>query len=175
MDKATEPIDINTSDDTTINSESIEIENVKLDWPGINISKLNLKAKFAEHNLLELVNIETVDKNLKLELKPKVDGSSKEDLNLVGHSTAKDLVLPLGLPLLINQANMDVVLEGSTFDISNADIALYEGKVTGFSSLKWQKNWQLPGKFKVHNMSARESANLANHTTKVSGRLFADG
>ena len=174
-DKPIKPSDISTPNGTSITLEKVVIEDAKLDWPDIKINNLNIEAEFAQHNILTLANVETVDGKLKLELKPKADVSDKNGLHLVGHLTAKDWTLPVGLPLLINQANMDMAIEGSTLSISNIDIALYEGKVTGSTTLNWQKNWQLAGKFIVNNMSVREPASLANYTVKVTGRLFADG
>ncbi len=172
-DKSAEPTEINTTN--SINLEKVVIEDAKLDWPGIKINNINIKVEFAEHNIVEQAELETVDGKLRLELKPKVNENNKDSLNLTGHLMAKNWTLPVGLPLLINQADMDVAIKGSMLNISNMDIALYEGKLTGSASLKWQKNWQLSGKFKVDNMSVREPASLASKTTRVSGRLFADG
>jgi len=157
-----------TSSTTTVTIRRINVEDAKLEWPGMNLPEINADIALTAANKPESAEIESVDGKLKLDLIPE-DG--RQLITLV----AKKWTLPAGPPLLIDQLQMDMVLTDSKLDIPKIDAALYGGKLSGDANLTWGKAFKLTGKTKLDNLAVREPARLMSKSTRVSGQLFSNG
>ena len=89
--------------------------------------------------------------------------------------TANKWTLPIGLPLLIDKAAVEMHLKGSRLTIPNMDVALYGGKLKGDAVLSWGKTWKLSGSFGVENLSTQQPSRLVSNAVYLSGSLFGKG
>lgn len=151
-----------------VNVRHIIIDEMKLDWPNATIPIANLELNLTNDTKLESAILETVDGKLKADITPKGD----EHLIEVN---AKKWTPPMGLPLLIDKAHLQMHLKENRLEIPNIDVALYHGKLTGNAILTWHKDWRLNGHLKVDSVSVKEPTRLVNKSTYLSGNLFGNG
>ncbi|HLD09203.1 MAG TPA: AsmA family protein [Methylophilaceae bacterium] len=156
------------SSTTTVSVRQINVEDAKLEWPGLKLPEINADITLTPENKPEAAEIETVDGKLKLDLIPKDD---RQLITLV----AKKWTLPAGPPLLVDELRMEMVLTDSKLDIPKIDATLYGGKLSGDANLTWGKVYKLTGKTRLDNLAVREPARLMSKSTRVSGQLFSDG
>lgn len=151
-----------------VNIRHITIDELQLDWPNTKFPTINLDANLTSTNTLESAKLETVDGAVNAVITPKGD----EYVILVN---MKKWVSPIGLPLLINEAKLEMYLKGSQLEIPNIDIALYNGKLTGEALVSWEKNWRASGKMKVTNLAVKEPSSMVSKSIYLSGNLFGSG
>jgi uncharacterized protein involved in outer membrane biogenesis len=156
------------SSTTTVSVRQINVEDAKLEWPGISLPEINADIVLTAANKPESAKIESVDGKLKLDLIPKDD---QQLITLV----AKKWTLPAGPPLLVDELRMEMVLTDNKLDIPKIDAALYGGKLSGDANLTWGKVYKLTGKTRLDNLAVREPAMLMSKSTRISGQLFSDG
>lgn len=153
---------------TTVSVRQINIEDAKLEWPGMSLPEINADIDLTADNKPESAKIESVDGKLKLDLIPK---GNQQLITLI----ARQWTLPAGPPLLIDRLKMDMALTASNLDIASIDADLYGGKLSGDANLAWGKAYKLSGKIKLDNLAVREPARLMSKSTRVSGQLFSHG
>lgn len=151
-----------------VNVKRVMIEELQLDWPEMKLPTLNLDASLTGANALESLKLESVDGVLKADVTPGNDGY----LILVN---ADKWTLPVGLPVLINKAALEMHLTGSQLDIPKIDVALYGGTLTGHAVMSWAKGWRTTGKLQVNNLSVKEPSSLVSKSVYLSGNLSGDG
>lgn len=156
------------SEPTSVHVRQISVDELRLVWPDSKYPDLNLKATLTEANALESAVIETVDGKLTANVSPEGEGQ----LIVLN---ASQWTLPAGLPLLIDKAKIEMHLKDSRLNISNIDIALYGGKLTGNAALNWQKNWRLQGKLTVDNLAVKQPSRLVSKAVYLSGNLLGNG
>ncbi len=151
-----------------VNIHQIEINGLELVWPGAKYPVLNIEATLKDGSQLQSAKVETEDGKVKANVTPK------DDVQLIvvdiDHWTS-----PVGLPVLIDTGKIEGQLKDSHLNLSNIDIALYNGKLTGNANLDWQKGWKLNGKVKVDKLAVKEPSKLVSKTVYLSGNLFGDG
>lgn len=151
-----------------VNVRQIIIKDAKLDWPGMRLLEMNADISLSAESKPEAAKIESVDGQLKFNFIPQ---SSRQLITL----TAKEWILPMGAPLLINQLQMNMVLTESKLEVSKIDGTFYGGKLSGVANLTWGKSYKINGKIKLDNLALHEPATLLTKSTSVSGQLFSSG
>jgi uncharacterized protein involved in outer membrane biogenesis len=161
-----------SGDVAVIHIRHIKIEDLQLVWPDVRYPAMNVEATLTSSNKLESAIVETVDSKLKANVTPKVTPNGDEQLIVV---TANKWTLPIGLPLMIDKAELEMRLKGSKLEISKIDIALYSGKLMGNAAINWEKNWKANGNLNVENLSVKEPSSLVSRAIYLSGNLFGKG
>jgi hypothetical protein len=159
------------SDDSksaSVHVRHIKIDELQLIWPDAKYPIVNVEATLTSANKLESASVETVDGKLNAKVTP--DG--EEQLITLN---ANKWTLPVGLPLLIDKAKLEMHLKGSRLNIPNINIALYGGKLTGDATLNWEKGWKTSGNLSVDNLSVKEPSSLISRAVYLSGNLFGKG
>jgi uncharacterized protein involved in outer membrane biogenesis len=134
---------------------------------------MNAEATLTSDNKLESAMLETLDGKLGAKVTPNGD----EQLIVV---TANKWTMPVGLPLLIDNAKLEMHLKGSKLTIPNIDVALYGGKLTGDAALNWEENkgksnWKTSGNLIVNNLSVQQPSRMMSKSVYLSGNLFGKG
>ncbi|NOU39789.1 MAG: AsmA family protein [Methylotenera sp.] len=156
------------SDVATINIRNVKVDALQFDWPDMKLPHVNLDADFTNANVLTSAKLETADGALKADVTPK----GGDYLILV---QADKLLLPIGLPLVIDKAQIEMQITGNRLEIPNINIDLYKGKLTGNAMVSWDKNWRTSGKLKVHNLSVKEPSRMVSKAVYLSGSLLSHG
>lgn len=151
-----------------VNVKHIAVEELHLVWPGMQLPAFNLDVTLTDENALESLALETVDGALNANVTPKEGGHSIM-------VNAQNWTLPVGLPLLINKALLEMHLQGNALDVPKIDIALYNGTLAGHASLSWTKGWRASGKLQVNNLSVKEPSRMVSQSVYLSGKLFGHG
>ncbi|HSI37502.1 MAG TPA: AsmA family protein [Methylotenera sp.] len=151
-----------------VNIHHININDLELLWPEAKYPVLDIEATLKNGSQLESAIVETKDGKVKANVTPNGD----EQLIVI---TANKWAVPVGLPLLIDNAKLEAHLKGSRLEIPNIDIALYKGKLTGDAVLTWGKSWKVTGKLKVDNLSVKEPSSMVSKSVYLSGNLFGNG
>ena len=156
-----------------INVSHINIAEMKLIWPGIDLPVFNAEIVLTQLNQLDSAVIQTVDGKLKADVTPN------RDEHLVMLSVEK-WTLPTRLPLFIDKAMLKMHLKGNRLTVPKIDVELYQGKVAGDALLTWPAgksaaNWKLSGRLNINNLSVKEPSSMVSKTVYLSGSLFADG
>lgn len=157
-----------SSEASAVSIKRISINDMKLDWGGTKLPMVNVEANLTGNNKLESVTLKSIDGTLKVEVAPKGD----EYFIL---ATAQKFTLPVGLPLLIDRAAIEMHLKGNHLNIPKINIGIYRGQVTGNADLSWNKNWRFNGHIKVESLSVKEPSSLVSKSTYLSGSLFGNG
>jgi uncharacterized protein involved in outer membrane biogenesis len=157
-----------SSESASINIRYVTIDELQLDWPDKKVPIVNIEVRLTNANTLESAKVETADGALKADVMPKGD----EHLILIN---ASKWILPVGLPILIDKAGLEMHLKDSRLEIPNVDVALYSGKLTGNAVVSWEKGWHTAGRLRVENVSVKEPSNLVSKSVYLSGHLFGNG
>lgn len=163
------------SEPTSIRVRHVKVDEMQLVWPDAKYPLMNAQATLTEAYRLESATLETVDGKLEANVAPKPN--SDEQLIIV---KASKWTLPVGLPLLIDSAKLEMHLKGSKLEIPKIDIALYGGKLTGDAVLSWAENkditsWRMNGKLAVASLAVKAPSRLVSKSVYLSGNLFGNG
>ncbi len=162
-----------SSEAAAVNIRYIKIDDLQLVWPDAKYPAMNAEATLTGDNKLESAVVETLDGKLKADVTP----NGEEQLIVVN---ANKWTLPVGLPLLIDKAKLEMHLKGSKLSIPKFDIALYGGKLTGDAVLSWPENkgkanWKTSGNLSVDNLSVQRPSSMVSKGVYLSGNLFGKG
>lgn len=152
----------------SVNIHHININDLELLWPGAKYPVLDVEATLKEGSQLESATVETQDGKIKANIMPK--GDAQAIVVDIDHWTS-----PVGLPVFIDTAKIEGELKGSHLNLSNIDVALYDGKLTGDAALDWQKGWKLNGKVKVTKLAVKGPSSLVSKSVYLTGDLFGNG
>jgi uncharacterized protein involved in outer membrane biogenesis len=161
------------SEAAVVSIRHIKIDDLQLVWPNAKYPAMNAEVTLTGNNKLETALVETLDGKLRANVKPNGD----EQLIVVN---AISWTLPVGLPLLIDKAKLEMHLKGSKLSIPKIDIALYGGKLTGDAILSWPENkgkvnWKTSGNLSVDNISVQQPSSMLSKAVYLSGNLFGKG
>lgn len=151
-----------------VSVRSIVLKGARLEWPGLKIPEINADIALNEANKPQEARIETTDGKIKVNLVPKGEQQAITVL-------AENWTIPAGLPLMIDNLQMDLTLDGSKLLINTITASLYKGKINGNAELDWTKGWRTSGKINVAELDVSEPTRLVSKTTRVSGRLSGNG
>lgn len=151
-----------------VNVKRVLIDDMQLDWPGIKLPLMNLDVYLTDANALQSASLETADGVLTADIKPEAYG------HLIKVSAQK-WTLPVGLPLLVNKAVLEMHLKGDKLDIPSIDITLYDGNLNGNALLSWEKGWRTSGKLNVKNLAVKEPSSMVSKSVYLSGKLNGHG
>lgn len=162
------------SEPAIIRVRHVTIDEMQLVWPDTEYPLMNVEATLTEAYQLESAALETVDGKLEANVTPK---NEDEQLIIV---KANKWTLPVGLPLLIDTAKLEMHLKGSKLEIPKIDVALYGGKLTGDAVLSWPESkgitsWRMTGKLAIANLAVKEPTSLVSKSVYLSGHLFGNG
>ncbi len=146
----------------------LSLRRVKLDWPEMVLPTMDIDIALTALNTLRSAQLRSVDNKLQMDLEPDTDGYAIS-------ATAKDWVLPFGPPLLMDQLNMRLRLQGQALHIQSMRAAMYQGQLSAEGKLSWLGPWQLDGVFKLDKLALQEPVTLLSGKRRLSGHLFADG
>ena len=156
------------SSPSSVNIRHIKIDDLQLVWPNVRLPIFNAKATLTSNNKLESATVKTADGKLNAMITP--DGDEQKIVVNVRKWT-----LPAGLPLLIDQATVEMHLKSSRLTIPNMDIALYGGKLKGDAVLSWAKGWRVNGNFGIDYFSTQQPSRMLSRAVYLSGSLFGKG
>ena len=151
-----------------INVRHIDIKEAQFIWPEMKLPILDAEIVLTSLNQLDSARAESLDGKLKADIKPETGG----------HLIVMDVnewTMPVGLPLLIDKAQLEMHLKQSQLTISKIDAALYGGKLAGNAVLTWQDTWKTKGHLKLDGVSVKEPTKMVSKAIYLSGDLFADG
>ena len=155
-----------------VNIRHIKIDELNLVWPNAKYPAMNAEATLTSENKLESATLNTLDGKLNAVITPNGD----EQLIVV---TANKWTMPVGLPLLIDKAKLEMHLKGSKLTIPTIDIALYGGKLTGDAVVSWDKslkgNFKTTGKLNIANLALKQPTSMVSKAVYLSGNLFSNG
>lgn len=157
-----------TSAVTTVNIRKISIEELQFDWPKLKLPALSLALNLGPDNQLDSAQVSTLDGKLTADLKP-------EGTEHVVVMHLNQFILPVGLPLLIDKGKFDMRLKSNVLDITNIDVAMYNGKLNGHMRLLWDKNWRMNGQLKIAQLSIQDPSRMVSKKVYLSGALNSQG
>ena len=162
-----------SSEAAAVNIRHIKIDQLQLVWPGSKYPSMNAEATLTGDNKLESATLETVDGKFEAKVTPNGD----EQLIIV---KVNKWTMPVGLPLLIDTAKLEMHLKGSKLEIPKIDAALYGGKLTSDAVLSWPeskgvRSWRMNGKLAVANLSVKQPSSMVSKSVYLSGQLFGNG
>jgi uncharacterized protein involved in outer membrane biogenesis len=162
-----------SSEAAAVNIRHIKIDELDLVWPDAKYPAINAEATLTSDNKLESATLETLDGKLGAKVTPNGD----EQLIVL---TANKWTMPVGLPLMIDSAKLEMHLKGSKLTIPNIDVVLYGGKLTGDAVLNWEENkgkpsWRTSGNLNVDNLSVQQPSSMVSKAVYLSGNLFGEG
>lgn len=153
---------------TAVNIRKISIEELQFDWPKLKLPALSLAIDLASDNQLNSAQVSTLDGKLTADVKPQ-----GEEHLVVIH--LNQFILPIGLPLLVDKGKIDMRLKATELDITNIDVAMYNGKLNGNMRLLWGKNWRMNGQLKIAQLSIQDPSRLVSKKVYLSGALNSQG
>ncbi len=162
---------------SSVNIRHIKIDELQLVWPNIKLPILNAKATLTSENKLESATVKTADGKLSADVTPIAMPNGDEQFVVVN---ADKWTLPVGLPLLIDKATIEMHLKGNRLTIPNMNIVLYGGKLKGDAVATWPENkakasWRVNGNFGIDNLSVQEPSRMLSRAVYLSGSLFGKG
>lgn len=156
------------SEPASVTISEISISKAQLVWPDMALPEFNVDVVMTDDNKPESAQIATTDGKVKIDLVPEDD---RQRITM----SARNWTLPVGVPLLIDRLDSEMMLVDKRLDIQRLDIELYEGKVSTDAVLTWQKNWSLEGKLNVAGVQLAKPVSMVSQSTQLSGKLSGDG
>ncbi len=156
------------SEPASVTIREISISKAQLIWPDMALPEFNVDVVMTADNKPESAQIATTDGKVKIDLVPEDD---RQRITI----SARNWTLPVGVPLLIDRLDSEMMLVDKRLDIQRLDIELYEGKVSTGAVLTWQKNWSLEGKLNVAGVQLAGPVSMVSQSTQLSGKLSGDG
>lgn len=156
------------SEPASVTIREISISKAQLIWPDMALPEFNVDVVMTADNKPESAQIATTDGKVKIDLVPEDD---RQRITM----SARSWTLPVGVPLLIDRLDSEMMLVDKRLDIQRLDLELYEGKVSTDAVLTWQKNWSLEGKLNVAGVQLAKPVSMVSQSTQLSGKLSGDG
>ena len=171
----------------TVNIAHIKVSALQLIWPNLTLPMLDARIDLTPENQLASASLATLATKMQTgkvtveiaPIKTETEGAEpSKTLSVVVE--ADDWTLPIGLPLLIDDARFEGSFDAGVLTFNTMNIALYDGKVTGSARLaigasKPAKPWQLNGRFNIENVAVKQPSQLLNKTLYLTGDLSGKG
>jgi len=151
-----------------VHIRQISIAALQLDWPDMKLPVMQLSLNLNADHTLDSAQLKTQDDKVSIEVTPD---AKTHRITL----RAEQYTLPVGMPILVDKASMQMLLKGQMLDIHQVDIAMYQGKINGSMRLMWDKNWRLQGQLKVAKLSLQQPSRLVSPKVYLSGTLQSQG
>jgi len=151
-----------------VNVRHVRVDALQLDWPTLKLPALNAEISFLNNQQLSVATLESVDGALTAKVTPE-QGEHLISIH------AEKWTLPVGLPLLIDNATLEARLKADRLDVSRIEMELYGGKVNANLNISWQKGWRSNGKVKVEGLAVKEPSRLISKAVYLSGQLSGNG
>lgn len=145
----------------------LSIEGLSLDWSDTKLPVTNVYVALKE-GALDSAKIDSVDGKITALLTPT--GSGHHILLKV-----KRWELPTKTKLMVDSGEFDMMLKGSQLNVTQFNIGMYGGAITGNALLTWAKSWQASGKLNVKHLSLEAPSRLVSSNTYLSGSLDSSG
>lgn len=142
----------------------IELRGIQLDKEVTNLPVLDMGIDLSDNSVLQSAWLTSADDTLNVNIKP--EGTGYAILLTVNRMT-----LPAAVPLLIDQATVNMMLNDSVLDIAHIEMALYGGSLKGDARVSWDKSWRATGKLQLDNLSLSEPSRLVSPAVYLSGNL----
>lgn len=156
------------SDATMVNVRHITIDALQLDWQGLSLPAFNADISLLSDHQLSAATLKSVDGALNAKVTPE------QNAHLISVNAEK-WTLPVGLPLLVDQAAIEMRLHTNSLDVPRIEMDLYGGNVNASLNLVWHKAWRADGKVKVDGLSISEPSRLISKAVFLSGQLSGNG
>lgn len=156
------------SEANMVNVRDISIDSLQFDWPDLKLPALNVEVSLLDGKQLSKAALESVDGALSATVVPEPES------HLISIQ-AKKWTLPVGLPVLIDKAQIEMHLKKERLEVPRIDMDLYGGKLTANLDLLWHKDWRTNGKAKVEGLSVKEPSKLISQAVYLSGQLAGNG
>jgi len=151
-----------------VNVRHLRVDALQLDWPTLKLPALNAEISFLNNQQLSVATLESVDGALTAKVTPE-QGEHLISIH------AEKWTLPVGLPLLIDNATLEARLKADRLDVPRIEMELYGGKVNANLNMSWQKGWRSNGKVKVEGLAVKEPSRLISKAVYLSGQLSGNG
>jgi len=134
----------------------------------MTLPALNIEVSLLDGQQLNKAALESADGALSATVTPE------QDMHIISVQ-AKKWTLPVGLPVLIDKAVIEMHLKKERLEVPRIEMDLYGGRVTANLDLLWHKDWRTNGKVKVEAMSVKEPGRLISQAVYLSGQLSGNG
>ena len=151
-----------------VNVRAVYVDSLQFDWPDLKLPLLNVEVNLLDDNQLSKATLDSVDGALSATVIPESES------HLISIKANK-LILPVGLPLLIDKAQIEMHLKKEVLEVPLIEMDLYGGKLTANLDLLWHKDWRTSGKVKVEGLSVKEPSKLVSPSVYLSGQLIGNG
>jgi len=151
-----------------VNVRHVRVDALQLDWPTLKLPALNAEISFLNNQQLSVATLESMDGTLTAKVTPE-QGEHLISIH------AEKWTLPVGLPLLIDNATLEARLKADRLEVSRIEMELYGGKVNANLNMSWQKGWRSNGKVKVEGLAVKEPSRLISKAVYLSGQLSGNG
>lgn len=144
--------------------EKVSLRNVRLALEAVDVPPFDAELKLASDGTLQHISVKTVDGSVTGEIIP-----SEEGVRIQAH--AHVWKMPFGAPLAFKNLEVKAAAAPGRLEVEQFDGLLYEGRVVGEGTLRWNGVWVMQGSAELTSVdvSALISAYLGN--SPVSGSL----
>jgi uncharacterized protein involved in outer membrane biogenesis len=170
-EKAFDKIPVWAKPDSSKEPARVRIRNIRLDGAVVHLGKTSFgpfdaRISISDGGEPQEAYISTRDGALKATVTPNQQ-------NYLIDASAKSWKLPLGPPVLFDELNLKGTATLNSATLNEVSARLYGGTVKGTAALRWQKAFQLTGRFSVHQIELKDLVPLLSPGNRVSGRLDA--
>ena len=152
----------------TVQIERIALHDLQLLKPGMTLPQVDVEATLGDGNKLQSATLKSADGNLKVDITPQGEAYTLQ-------LQAKQWTLPAGLPVVFDQLQSSLTLNGSRLTITSLDAKLYQGSLAVAGELDWTKGLHALGKFKTQAIEVSELIKLVSKSKALSGKISGDG
>jgi hypothetical protein len=169
--KAVDKIPVWAKGDRSKEPAAVRIRSIRLDGAVVHLGKtgfgpFDARISINDSGEPQETSITTRDGALKITVTP-------DQRNYLIDASAKSWKLPVGPPVLFDELRIKGTSTLDNATLNEVSAKLYGGTVKGNAALRWQKGFQLTGRFNVHQIELKELVPLLSPGSGVSGRLDA--
>ena len=146
--------------------ENIHFINALIKFGKVSFGPFDSRIDLNNDGKLVEASIKTSDEALSISIKP--DQSS-----YLIDVYAKQWILPIGPPLLLDELNIKGVATSNDVKLSKINAKLYDGSASGSISLSWFKEYKLNGNLDINQVEMQKIASMLSSKTHFSGKLEA--
>jgi hypothetical protein len=146
----------------------IAIHDLQLQKEGMAIPQMDVDAVLGDGNKLQTATLRSADDKLTVDITPQGEGYAMK-------LQAKQWTLPVGLPIVFDQLQSEMTVNGSQLHIATLDAKLYQGSLSITGELDWAKGLRANGKFKTQGIEVSELIKLVSKSKALSGKISGDG
>ena len=153
---------------SSVEIRRIALHDVQLQKQGMTIPPVDVEATLGDGNKLQTATLKSVDGNLKIDITPQGEGYTLQ-------LQAKQWTSPIGLPVVFDQLQAGMTLNGNRLNITSLEAKLYQGTLAVTGELDWAKTLHALGKFKTQGLEVSELIKLVSKSKSLSGKISGNG